>query len=262
MNPQNSSDDENAYAAPTSSPVTAKKKRSFTLVELAVVLAIIFLLVGMVMPMVGRGGSREPVRRTQCLNKVREIAIATLNYESANGHFPPAYIADENGKPMHSWRVLLLPYLEHKALYDSYRMDEAWDGPNNSELHDEIVSVYRCPSSSSDENCTDFVLITGEGTAFEDDQTISWVNITDGSSNTVMVTEIAASDIHWMKPQDISLGQFLGLEKSAAEPNHSSTKNVALFDGSTHSIEIDANAEELKKLVLIADGEVVNVLEL
>jgi len=261
MEPQDDPKDENAYAAPSSSPVLAKKKRSLRLVELAVVIAIIFLLVGMLMPMAGRG-RHEAGRQTQCLNIMRQIAFATLNYESDNGHFPPAYIADENGKPMHSWRVLLLPYLEQQALYDSYRMDEPWDDPNNSKLHDEIVSLYRCPSSSSDENCTDYVLITGEGTAFEDVRTIGFGDITDGSSNTIMVTEIAGSDIHWMKPQDISLGQFLGLEKSATAPNHSGTKNIALFDGSTHSLPIDADAEELKKLVMIADGEVVSVLEL
>ena len=262
MDLQNDSQDENAYAAPSSPPALTKKKRGFRLVELVVVIAILFILVAMLIPMVGRGGSREAARRIHCLNTMRQIALAAHNYESDNGHFPPAYIADEHGKPMHSWRVLLLPYLEHQALYDSYLMDEPWDGPNNSKLHEEIVSLYRCPSSSSGETCTDYVLITGEGTAFENDQTIVFGDITDGSSNTIMVTEIAGSDIHWMKPQDISLGQFLGLEKSATAPNHPGIKNVALFDGSTHSLDIDTDTEGLKKLVMIADGEVVNVLEL
>ena len=264
MNDLSDSRDENVYASPMSSdseePVV-KKKSSVPVVGITVgIVGLIILASILLMPSVSI--PRVAARRTQCLNNMRQIAIATLNYELKNGHFPPAYIADENGKPMHSWRVLLLPHLEQKTLYDRYRMDEPWDGPNNSKLHDEIVSVYRCPSSSSGEHCTDYVLITGEGTAFEDDQTIVIGDITDGSSNTIMVAEISGSDIHWMKPQDIALSQFLGLEKAATTPNHSSTKNIALFDGSVHSIGVEANTEELKKLVLIADGEVVNVLDL
>ena len=192
---------------------------------------------------------------------MRQIAIAMINYESDKQHFLPAYIADENGKPMHSWRVLLLPYIEQQELYDRYRMDEPWDGPNNSMLHDEIVTAYRCLSSRSAEHCTDYVLITGKGTAFNNDQTIGYGDITDGASNTIMVTEIAGSDIHWMDPRDIALDQFIGLEK-VVETNHPQIRNVALFDGSTHPIETDANPDELMKLVLIADGEVVDVLDL
>ena len=163
---------------------------------------------------------------------------------------------------MHSWRVLILPYLEQQDLYDRYLMDEPWDGPNNSRLHDEIVSCYRCPSSSSDENCTDYVLITGEGTAFEDNQTNSYGDIGDGSSNTIAVTEIAESNIHWMQPQDIPKDEFLGLGNTKVPTNHIGLRNVALFDGSTHSLRIDAYTEELKKLVLINDGEMVYVSDL
>ena len=262
MNVSNDSRDENVYASPmtSESEVPVPKKRSVPVVGIMFGIVGLILLMGMLLPSVST--PRSVARHSQCLNNSRQIALAVLNYESANGHFPPAYIADENGSPMHSWRVLLLPHLEQQDLYDRYRMDEPWDGPNNSKLHSEIVECFRCPSSSSDESCTDYVLITGEGTSFEDDQTIVIGDITDGCSNTIMVTEIAGSDIHWMKPQDISLGQFLGLEKDAAEPNHPGEKNVALFDGSVHSLDIDANAEELKKLVLIADGEVVNVLDL
>src|SRR5262249_42952585 len=73
-------------------------------------------------------------RRSQCKNNLKQIGLAMFNYHDAYGCFPPAYIADADGRPMHSWRVLLLPFLDEAARYRKYRFDEPWDGPNNSEL--------------------------------------------------------------------------------------------------------------------------------
>lgn len=252
---------ENAYAAPTSAPVLQTKKKGFRLFELLVLLAIIGILFAMLIPATRR--VRPAARRVQCLNNMRQIALAMINYESANGHFPPAYIADENGKPMHSWRVLILPHLEQQELYDRYSMDEPWDGPNNSKLHDEIVPLFRCPSSTSAESCSDYELVTGPGTGFDGDKSISMKDITDGSSNTIMLVEVFDPDHHWMEPKDISTEQLLSpiLEEVEVSPNHSQVRNVALFDGSTHSIDTKVPLEALRKLVMIADDEVVNVLD-
>jgi hypothetical protein len=92
-----------------------------------------------------RGASSE---RIQCLNNIKNINLALLNYADQNGHFPPPYIADENGKPMHSWRVLILPLIDERALYDQYNFDEPWDGPDNSKLADKMPAVFSSPQIS------------------------------------------------------------------------------------------------------------------
>ena len=211
----------------------------------------------MFLPAVQSPESRS--RRPMCFYKLREIGLAFHSYESGHGHFPPAYIADEDGKPMHSWRVLLLPYLEHKELFDRYDMDEPWNGPNNSKLHDEIIELYHCPRSGSDPQYTDYVLITGEGTCFVGDQTMGFDDITDGASSTILATEINGSRIHWMQPQDISREEFLALESTGGKvaTNHPGGRNILLFDNSTHCIPSDANPAELKKLTTSAGGEIV-----
>ena len=261
-------DSENVYASPetqgSNTPPPKKKPTVKTrLVELAVVLLVIFVLLAMLGPF-SRRGVRGAARRVQCLNNLRQIVLATHSYENVNGHLPPAYIADDDGKPMHSWRVLLLPYLEEKALFDRYDMDEPWDGPNNSKLHDEVVSLYHCPSSDADPKYTDYVLITGEGTAFDGDQTIKFGDIADGLSKTIMATEIKDSKIHWMRPMDISPEEFLAVESTDDEmaTNHPGIRNVALFDNSTHNISNDVDPAELKKMTTINGGEPVNVKEL
>ena len=86
------------------------------------------------------------------------------NYYADYGCFPPAYLADAKGRPLHSWRALLLPYLD-PPLAAQYRFDEPWDGPNNSLLVSRIPDVYRCPSDSepTTANTTDYVVINGTG---------------------------------------------------------------------------------------------------
>src|SRR4051812_11083639 len=64
-----------------------------------------------------------------CDGQMRQIALAMRSYQADYGCLPPAYIADAQGKPMHSWRVLLLPYLDQAGLYDAYNFGEPWDGP-------------------------------------------------------------------------------------------------------------------------------------
>src|SRR4051812_10595310 len=78
----------------------------------------------------------------QCLGHLKEIGIALHNYHADYGVFPPAYVADASGRPLHSWRVLILPYLEQKPLYNRYNFSEPWDGPNNRRLASQMPGVY------------------------------------------------------------------------------------------------------------------------
>jgi len=84
--------------------------------------------------------------RKGCRNQLSLIASAIHAYEADKGRMPPAYITGQDGKPWHSWRVLILPYLKRQDLFDSYRFDEPWNGPNNSRLVDRMPEVYGCPA--------------------------------------------------------------------------------------------------------------------
>ena len=109
---------------------------------------ICLLLVGMLLlPAVQT--AREAARRMQCMNNLRQISLAVLNYEADYKCLPPACIPDKNGKPMHSWRVLILPYLERRDLYEQYKFDEPWNGPNNSKLLASRPRLYICPSDAT-----------------------------------------------------------------------------------------------------------------
>lgn len=94
------------------------------------------------------GAAREAFRRTECVLKESAITNAFIAYYLDHGTLPPAYTLDASGTPLHSWRVLILPYLgdDAKALYDQVRLDEPWNSDANAAFHSQIPDVYRCPS--------------------------------------------------------------------------------------------------------------------
>ncbi len=102
------------------------------MITLLVVIVVIGILIGLLLPAVQ--SARESAPCAQCSNNMHNITLALLNYEAKFHSFPPAYVADKNGRPMHSWRVLILPFLEYDDLYKQYNFNEPWDGPNNRKL--------------------------------------------------------------------------------------------------------------------------------
>ncbi len=129
---------------------------------------------------------------------MKQFGLALHNYHDKFGCFPPAYVADATGRPMHSWRVLILPFMEEAALYQQYRFDEPWDGPNNSKLANRIPEVYRCPTYERSHDrlklsaphlalMTNYVAVVGVGTAFDGSASVGVRDIEDGTSNTVLV---------------------------------------------------------------------------
>jgi len=82
--------------------------------------------------------SQEAARRMQCSSYSKGILLAFHNYSDTHGALPPLYTVDDEGKPLHSWRVLILPFLEQQDLYNQIRLDEPWDSEYNKQFHDRM----------------------------------------------------------------------------------------------------------------------------
>src|SRR5205823_4350421 len=113
----------------------------------------------------------------------------------------------------HSWRVLILPFLEQKQFYDEYRFDEPWDGPHNSQLANRLLDVFNCPTENHETGrkttpMTSYVAVVGPETAWPGKQTRRTEDVADGTSSTLLVVEIANSGIHWMEPRDLHVLQM------------------------------------------------------
>ena len=146
---------------------TTPAKSSNTWLFVALALAVMCLcgggtLVALLLPAVQ--SAREAARRSQCSNNLKQIALAMHNYHDVNGCLPAAYIADKDGKPLHSWRVALLPYLERSDLYERYNFNEPWDSPNNLQVAQQMPEVFRCPSCpfTPGGNLANYVVVVGD----------------------------------------------------------------------------------------------------
>ena len=145
-----------------------------------------------------------------------------------------------DGKPWHSWRVLLLPYLEERRLYDRYRFSEPWDGPHNRRLAAEFptLRIYRCPSESPDGTSCSYFAIVGDRTMWPPDgATWNPEDAPDGLSKTLQLVEVSDSGVHWMEPRDlrfdamtfrVNAGQGVGIRS-----RHGDLANAAFADTSS-----------------------------
>ncbi len=199
-------------------------------------------------------------RRSQCTSNLHQIGLGLQNYAVVYGCFPPASVTDDNGKPMHSWRVLLLPFIEEKALYDKYDFNEPWDGPNNSLLAKQMPATYRCPSDAANSgNLTDYVAIAGPETLWQPNHGTTFKEIKDGTSNTIAVIEAANAGIHWMEPRDLSFAEVSKGINAKQDPGISSMHPgcaIALFaDGHTQTIQENISQQLLQALCTKAGGE-------
>jgi hypothetical protein len=129
-------------------------------------------------------------------------------YHAKHGHFPPSYIAGDDGRPWHSWRVLILPYIGEEALFKLYRFDEPWDGPNNSRLLALRPAYFGCHSArgKEDPRNTNYVAVTGPGTVFPSGSWTTDKQIHDGCESTVWLIEASELDIKWTEPRDVTIG--------------------------------------------------------
>jgi hypothetical protein len=149
--------------------------------------------------------------RDECSKQLHKISVALQNYADQNSAYPPAVIRDAQGRPLHSWRVLILPHLGTKEdeLHKEYRYDEPWDGPHNRELARRMPEAYRCPEDPGALDAQSSYL------AIVDDTTGEFAAYPTLGSNApprkppmtaYVVVEVAESGINWLEPKDISLG--------------------------------------------------------
>jgi prepilin-type processing-associated H-X9-DG protein len=204
--------------------------------------------------------AREAARRAQCTNNLKQIALAIHNFLSVNNSFPKPAITDKDGKPLLSWRVAILPYIEQQPLYNKFKLDEAWDSPHNQALLKEMPSTYLCPDRAGvTPFTTTYEVFTGKGALFESGKDIGLADVTDGTSSTLMVVE-AKNEVTWSKPDDLTFNPAAALAEAAAffgaGSNHPGGFNAALADGSVRFFPSVVPPQVSRALVTRAGGEI------
>jgi hypothetical protein len=203
---------------------------------------------------------RETIRRSICIDNLRRITLAMLIYAGEHGSLPPAYTVDGNGQPLQSWRVLLLPYLGERELFDKIRLEEAWDSMHNRRFHGATVAVYQCPSEPLKSGQTSYSVVVGETTAFRagkgrrlDDLGMKQILVLE--RNQFITEDTDRNPICWMDPT-CELTQDMVARESDSRPktskiqrSHPNRFNVGCRDGSASDLSSKIERVKLKGLV-------------
>jgi len=214
--------------------------------------------------------------RSQHQNNAKQITISFHNWASTyQDRWPPAAICDKDGKPLLSWRVMILPYIDERALFREFKLDEAWGSPHNIKLLERMPKTYRLPGADAKETKTHYQILVGRNTLYPDYgkaadaatsarsgvpaglramlATYSVGNIPDGTSNTILLIE-ASNGVPWSKPEDVMYDAQKPLPKfGKLLPDRFL---VGLADGSVRFVSKKVSDKTLRMAIDPADGEI------
>jgi hypothetical protein len=191
--------------------------------------------------------------RTAVKQDIKHLMLAMHQYHDAHNSFPPAFTLGPDGKRWHSWRALILPYLDAE-LAEQYRLDEPWNGPHNQSLLAQAPDVFRSDRVRGPANAASYFAVVGERTLWPADQALGIANIVDGTSNTIAIVENFRTDISWLEPKDLLPSEFLqSLENDKTEQQDGGL-TVGLADGSARFLASHLERALLNGLLTPAHG--------
>jgi Protein of unknown function (DUF1559) len=204
--------------------------------------------------------ARNTVENKNSANNLKQIGLAIHNYHDVHKHFPTVANFDKAGKPLLSWRVHLLPFLDQVELYKEFHLDEPWDSEHNKKLIEKMPGVYRRSKNKelAKAGKTTYLAPVGEHMMFTGtEKTITFRHVTDGTSNTILIVD--ADDEHaaiWTKPEDLKINLK---DPKAGLRNDAGTFRALFADGSVHRLPANIDAKTLSAVFTRDGGEVVNL---
>jgi hypothetical protein len=201
------------------------------------------------------------VLRSICLNNIRNLGLAQINYADGNGgQLPPAWNVDKKGQPLQSWRVSVIGYLDQPAIARIYHIEERWNSAFNSQFANLKLGVDHCPVDPGPKTETSYMVVVGPRTAFPGSKPrkLKEIEDHDGLTNTITIVETAESGVNWSQPREI---QFNDAVRGINVPGilgissrHRDTVLACFADGHAQFINDKIDPAVLKQLLQIDGG--------
>jgi hypothetical protein len=256
------------WVDPISKPT---RGRQYRLIERLVVMAIIAVVIPITTVLVtflfaAVEGFGRTAYRAQCTNNLKQVSLAILNYQDAYHALPPAYTVDAGGRPLHSWRTLILPYLEQQDLYATIDLSKPWNDPSNAKALATPVDVYRCPRSRAPANSTSYLATVADDGYLLPTRPRALADIKDNHNSTLMLIETSDEKSRpWMEPTDADEELLLSLISPKSNFHHRYGRktgfapdgaNAGFVDGGVHFLKADTKPDVLRALFSISGGEI------
>lgn len=252
---------QNPYESPENSRTSeiATAGKSFSLWKVLAVAGVLALLIALIFP--ATRSAPQAANRTRCLNNLKNITLALICYADSHKSFPPAYTVDANGNRLHSWRTLILPYLDQQALYESIDLSKPWNDPTNARAFGTELDVFSCPAAKLSGGLTTYLGNAATDGCFTGEHPRPVSGNTFPHHQTLLVVEVASSHaVHWMAPQDADetiLLNFGSGNKSA----HIGVLNAGFVDGTVRTLSVDLDSHIRRALISASGRDEINSIE-
>lgn len=201
--------------------------------------------------------------RQQAVNNMKQLAIAMHNYYDSHSQLPGYGSVDENGEPLLSWRVHILPFVEQGDLYNEFHLDEPWDSEHNRTLISKMPEIYVPLNSklSRTDGKSNVRAPAGDDAMFPNLEGVKFNAVRDGLSNTIMLAEVPDEQaVIWTKPDrfepDFEMPEkFLG-------GHFDQSFLAALGDGSVRFFSLQIDGDVLAALFTMDGGETIDYRQL
>ena len=223
--------------------------------EAAVGMAGVGAMAALLLPAVSQ--ARGAARTMSSQNNLKQIGLALRTYHEIYGRFPVGEspgMKYKDGKPLHSWRVYLLPFVEQEPLYRQFHLDEPWDSPHNIQFADRVIPVYTNPRANLEPGYTNYVAPQGPNTVLGSNRMMRYRDITDGESQVILVMEVGPENaIPWSQPDNLEIDpdDVIG----SIRPEHDDFQAL-MCDGSVQRFSIGVMFSDVfMRLIQRNDGE-------
>lgn len=226
-----------------------------------VMVAVVGILVALLLPAVQ--AAREAARRNHSMNNMKSINLALHNYHDVNNSFPAQAITDEDGNPLLSWRVAILPFLEENELYQQFHLDEAWDSEHNLKLVSQMPEIFTDPSNrlAAIDGKSHYLGVSGENSLFTGRKNgLAFRSLVDGTAKTLSMVQVNDENaVTWTKPADYVVADHQQDPVAGIGSPHPGVFLAGFCDGHVSAISLDVDPELFHAMTTINGREPIDL---